>query len=78
MEPVDPTIDIGLGPSQFLGPGSTSAVPGHAGGRAGGAEHRTDFPIGSFASFLLTENPPWSLKCCVCDLHVSEKFKSLV
>jgi hypothetical protein len=32
MEPVDPTIDIGLGPSQVLRPGSGNALPGQAGG----------------------------------------------
>jgi hypothetical protein len=32
MEPVDPTIDIGLGPSHVLRPGSRQALPGQAGG----------------------------------------------
>jgi len=34
MEPVDPTIEIGFGPSQDLWPGSATARPGHAGGGA--------------------------------------------
>lgn len=58
IEPVDPTIEIGLGPFQFLVPGSTRAVPGHAGGGEGCAEHRTPFPITTLTSFLLNENPP--------------------
>lgn len=32
MEPVDPMIEIGLGPSQVLRPGSGTALPGQAGG----------------------------------------------
>lgn len=34
MEPVDPTIEIGFGPSHDLRPGSAKARPGHAGGGA--------------------------------------------
>ena len=32
MEPVDPTMEIGFGPSQALRPDSGTARPGQAGG----------------------------------------------
>jgi hypothetical protein len=34
MEPVEPTIEMGFGPSQDFRPGSATARPGHAGGGA--------------------------------------------
>lgn len=57
MEPVDPMIEIGLGPFQFLVPGWTAAVPGHAEG-GGAAAHWIPFPHVTLLSFLLKENPP--------------------
>jgi len=55
MEPVDPMIEMGLGPFQFLVPGGTTAVPGQAGGGGAAAEQLIPFPNGTF---LLKENPP--------------------
>lgn len=57
MEPVDPTIEIGLGPSHTFRPGSTTARPGHAGGGAW-AEQRVNLTCGIPFSFLFKTNPP--------------------
>lgn len=57
IEPVDPTIEIGFGPSQTLCPGSGTARPGQAGG-GGCAEQQTLPPTVVPFSFLFKANPP--------------------
>lgn len=58
MDPVDPTIEMGFGPSQIFRPGSATARPGQAGGGCCAAEQwillAEVFPF----SFFFKENTP--------------------
>jgi hypothetical protein len=56
MEPVEPTIEIGLGPSHVLLPGSATARPGQAGGGPCCIEQHVLLTEGALLSLL------WNVK----------------
>lgn len=64
MEPVDPTIEIGLGPSHVLRPESTTAVPGQAEGGPF-AEHWTLLAALHPLSFLFKAKLPENNAPCI-------------